>query len=141
MITTEGRLKVLDFGLAKLRPTLGFGGGDATAQTMTQPGVVMGTVQYMSPEQALGKEADHRSDIFSAGVVLYQMATGRLPFSGSTPTETITEIVRSEPEPVSEISPATPSELERIIRKCLEKDASRRFQSAQPARHLPSASW
>jgi serine/threonine protein kinase/tetratricopeptide (TPR) repeat protein len=131
MITTEGRLKVLDFGLAKLRPTLGFGGGDATTQTMTQPGVVMGTVQYMSPEQALGKEADHRSDIFSAGIVLYQMATGRLPFSGSTPTETITEIVRSEPEPVSEISPATPSELERIIRKCLEKDASRRFQSAR----------
>jgi len=74
MITTEGRLKVLDFGLAKLRPTLGFGGGDATTQTMTQPGVVMGTVQYMSPEQALGKEADHRSDIFSAGIVLYQMA-------------------------------------------------------------------
>jgi serine/threonine protein kinase/tetratricopeptide (TPR) repeat protein len=131
MITNEGRLKVLDFGLAKLRPALGKGGGDATTQTMTQPGVVMGTVQYMSPEQALGKEADHRSDIFSTGVVLYQMATGRLPFSGSTPTETITEIVRSEAEPVSELNPSTPPELERIIRKCLEKDASRRFQSAR----------
>jgi serine/threonine protein kinase/tetratricopeptide (TPR) repeat protein len=130
MISTQGRLKVLDFGLAKLRTPLGRGGGDATTQTMTQPGVVMGTVQYMSPEQALGKEADHRSDIFSTGVVLYQMATGRLPFSGSTPTETITEIVRSEAEPVSELNPATPPELERIIRKCLEKDASRRFQSA-----------
>ena len=79
MIDTEGRLKVLDFGLAKLRPALGQGGDEATTQTMTQPGVVMGTVQYMSPEQALGKEADHRSDIFSAGVVLYQMATGKLP--------------------------------------------------------------
>jgi len=131
MITAEGRLKVLDFGLAKLRPGFGKGGGEATTQTMTQPGVVMGTVQYMSPEQALGKEADHRSDLFSTGVVLYEMATGRLPFRGSTPTETITEIVRSEPEPVSDLSPATPPELERIIRKCLEKDASRRYQSAR----------
>ena len=131
MITAEGRLKVLDFGLAKLRPGFGKGGGEATMQTMTQPGVVMGTVQYMSPEQALGKEADHRSDLFSTGVVLYEMATGRLPFRGSTPTETITEIVRSEPEPVSDLSPATPPELERIIRKCLEKDASRRYQSAR----------
>ena len=131
MITAEGRLKVLDFGLAKLRPGFGKGGGEATTQTMTQPGVVMGTVQYMSPEQALGKEADHRSDLFSTGVVLYEMATGRLPFRGSTPTETITEIVRSEPEPVSDLSPATPPELERIIRKCLEKDASSRFQSAR----------
>ena len=131
MINAEGRLKVLDFGLAKLRPALGKGGGEATTQTMTQPGVVMGTVQYMSPEQALGKEADHRSDLFSTGVVLYEMATGRLPFRGSTPTETITEIVRSDPEPVSDLSPATPPELERIIRKCLEKDASRRYQSAR----------
>jgi len=131
MITQEGRLKVLDFGLAKLRPGFGKGGREATTQTMTQPGVVMGTVQYMSPEQALGKEVDHRSDLFSTGVVLYEMATGRLPFRGSTPTETITEIVRSEPEPVSDLSPATPPELERIIRKCLEKDASRRYQSAR----------
>jgi serine/threonine protein kinase/Tfp pilus assembly protein PilF len=131
MITTEGRLKILDFGLAKLRPAPGFGGGNATTQTMTQPGVVMGTVQYMSPEQALGKDADHRSDIFSTGILLYQMATGELPFSGSTPTETITEIVRSEPRAVSELSPVTPPELERIIRKCMEKDAARRYQSAR----------
>ncbi len=131
MLTGEGRLKVLDFGLAKLRPALGEGGGEATTQTMTQPGVVMGTVQYMSPEQALGKDADHRSDIFSTGVVLYQMATGHLPFKGSTPTETITEIVRSEPTPISELSPVTPSELERIIRKCMEKDPARRYQSAR----------
>jgi serine/threonine protein kinase/Tfp pilus assembly protein PilF len=131
MITAEGRLKVLDFGLAKLRPALGEGGGESTTQTMTQPGVVMGTVQYMSPEQALGKDADHRSDIFSTGVVLYEMATRRLPFSGSTPTETITEIVRSEPKPVSDLSPVTPQELERIIRKCMEKDPARRYQSAR----------
>ena len=131
MMTPERRLKVLDFGLAKLRPAFGEGGGEDTAQTMTQPGVVMGTVQYMSPEQALGKDADHRSDIFSTGIVLYQMATGQLPFSGSTPTETITEIVRSEPRPVAELSPVTPPELERIVRKCLEKDRSRRYQSAR----------
>jgi serine/threonine-protein kinase len=130
MITPDQRLKVLDFGLAKLQPTFG-GDSDDTAQTMTQPGVVMGTVQYMSPEQALGKEADHRSDIFSAGVVLYQMVTGRLPFAGSTPTETITEIVRSPAEPVSQLNPSTPGELDRIIRKCLEKDAGRRYQSAR----------
>ena len=130
MITPEGRLKVLDFGLAKLQPGIG-GASEGTTQTMTQPGVVMGTVQFMSPEQALGKTADHRSDIFSAGVVLYQLVTGRLPFRGTTPTETITEIVRTDPVPVSEISPATPPELDRIIRKCLEKDAGRRYQSAR----------
>jgi serine/threonine protein kinase/Tfp pilus assembly protein PilF len=131
MIDAEGRLKVLDFGLAKLRPALGGGGEDATTQTMTQPGVVMGTVQYMSPEQALGRDADHRSDIFSTGIVLYQMVTGKLPFSGSTPTETITEIVRSEPVPVSELSPVSPPELQRIISKCMEKELSRRYQNAR----------
>jgi serine/threonine protein kinase/Tfp pilus assembly protein PilF len=130
MVTPEGRLKVLDFGLAKLQPSLE-GDQGTTVETMTRPGLVMGTVQYMSPEQALGKDADHRSDIFSTGVVLYQMATGRLPFQGSTPTETITEIVKSEPVPVSELSPVSPPELDRIIRKCMEKDPGRRYQSAR----------
>ncbi len=129
MVGPDGRLKVLDFGLAKLQPGIG-GESEGTTQTMTQPGVVMGTIQYMSPEQALGKDADHRSDLFSAGVVLYEMVTGRLPFKGATPTETITEIVRSEPVPISEISPVSPPELERIIRKCMEKDAGRRYQNA-----------
>ena len=130
MVTPDGRLKILDFGLAKLQPAID-GDPEGTVQTMTQPGVVMGTVQYMSPEQALGKEADHRSDIFSTGVVLYQMATGRLPFQGSTPTETITEIVKSEPAPIGELSPVSPPELERIIRKCMEKDPGRRYQSTR----------
>lgn len=130
MVTPEGRLKVLDFGLAKLQPSLA-GDTGGTVETMTRPGLVMGTVQYMSPEQALGKEADHRSDIFSTGVVLYQMATGRLPFQGSTPTETITEIVKSEPVPIGELSPVSPPELERIVRKCMEKDPRRRYQSTR----------
>lgn len=130
MVTPEGRLKILDFGLAKLQPAVD-GDQERTVETMTTPGLVMGTVQYMSPEQALGKEADHRSDIFSAGVVLYQMATGRLPFQGSTPTETITEIVKSEPVPIGDLSPVSPPELERIVRKCMEKDPRRRYQSTR----------
>ena len=131
MLGADGRLKVLDFGLAKLQPLGAEAGGESTTQTMTQPGVVMGTVQYMSPEQALGKTVDQRSDLFSVGVVLYQLVTGRLPFAGTTPTETITEIVRSEPRHVCELNPAVPTELDRIIRKCLEKEPGRRYQGAR----------
>jgi len=96
MVTPRGRVKVLDFGLAKVVGPVADGkvGSDSELATRvkTTPGVVMGTVNYMSPEQALGREVDHRSDIFSFGVVLYQMATGRLPFFGETVTETIDHI-------------------------------------------------
>ncbi len=132
MLTARGQVKVLDFGLAKLRQELDDELADeAVTQTMTRPGLVMGTVRYMSPEQALGKALDSRSDLFSAGIVLYELATGRSPFVGETPTETITKITRDQPEPIRNFNAQVPDELERIIRKCLEKDPGRRYQSAR----------
>src|SRR5580704_14684469 len=127
MVGARGHVTVLDFGLAKLVPA---SGGPPSHQTttasqiatqfLTSGGVVLGTVSYMSPEQALGREVDHRSDIFSLGVVLYRMATGRLPFAGATAQETLARILQSQPDA-----------LERIARKCLEKDRDRRYASAR----------
>ncbi len=127
MLTPRGHVKVLDFGLAKLEaPT----GGDET-QLMTGAGVVMGTVAYMSPEQALGRAVDHRTDLFSLGVVLYEMAAGRLPFAGATPSETMARILGSQPESIARFNYEIPEALDRIVRKCLEKDRERRYQSAR----------
>jgi serine/threonine protein kinase/tetratricopeptide (TPR) repeat protein len=129
MVTERGQVKVLDFGLAKLtRPSR-----DSEAETLarTEEGVVVGTIQYMSPEQALGREVDARSDIFSLGVVLYELATGRPPFLAPSPTETIDRIAHSQPEAVGRLSYEAPEELERIIRKCLEKAPESRYQSAR----------
>jgi serine/threonine-protein kinase len=125
MITEQGQIKILDFGIAKtvhqkLRP-----GSDS----MTDTGIIMGTVQYMSPEQALGKQIDARSDIFSIGVVLYEITTGRLPFEGGNTMETLQKILHHAPESVSRLSPGIPFEFERIILKCLEKEPSKRYQS------------
>ena len=97
----------------------------------TDPGVVMGTVQYMSPEQALGREVDYRTDIFSLGVVMYEMSTGRLPFSSSSTSETIDRITHAQPEAIARFNYTVPAELERIIRKCMEKQPARRYQSAR----------
>ena len=97
----------------------------------TDPGVVMGTVQYMSPEQALGREVDYRTDIFSLGVVMYEMSTGRLPFSSSSTSETIDRITHAQPEAIARFNYGVPAELERIIRKCMEKQPARRYQSAR----------
>jgi serine/threonine protein kinase/Flp pilus assembly protein TadD len=132
MITARGQAKVLDFGLAKVaarepEPIT----SDMATVRKTDPGVVMGTVQYMSPEQALGREVDHRTDIFSLGVMLYEMSTGRLPFSGASTSETIDQITHSMPEAIARFNYSAPTELDRIIRKCMEKQPDRRYQSAR----------
>jgi serine/threonine-protein kinase len=132
MVTPRGQAKVLDFGLAKIaQPSAPAAEAATRTQGLTTPGVVMGTVHYMSPEQALGRDVDPRSDIFSLGVVLYEAATGRLPFAGSSATETIGQILQSQPEAIARLNYSVPPELERIIRKCLEKDRDRRYQSAR----------
>ncbi len=136
MVTRGGRVKILDFGLAKLRrevdPALL---SRAPTQTGTLEGVVMGTPLYMAPEQAQGKPLDHRSDIFSLGIVLYEMATGERPFRGQTAADVISSILRDEPRPVDLIRPGLHHHLARIIRRCLEKDAERRYQSARDVRN------
>jgi serine/threonine protein kinase/Flp pilus assembly protein TadD len=132
MLTPRGQVKVLDFGLAKIkRPAEQPVASDSSTIAKTEPGVVMGTVPYMSPEQALGREVDHRSDLFSLGVVLYEMATGRLPFSGANMSETLDRILHAQPEAMARLNYNAPAELERIGRKCLEKEPERRYQSAR----------
>src|SRR5262249_35850161 len=133
MATPEGRVKVLDFGLAKLveastddsqAPTATMKGGGPG----TEEGVILGTVAYMSPEQAQSVKPDARSDIFSFGAVLYEMATGRRAFSGATKISTLSAILHKEPTAVHEIAADTPRDLEKIITRCLRKDPDRRFQ-------------
>jgi non-specific serine/threonine protein kinase len=134
MITPRGQVKVLDFGLARVdRPAWAAAvpGKSASTLVMNPEGGVIGTIYYMSPEQALGHPLDHRSDIFSLGVVFYEMATGRLPFTGSTPTETLDRIAHAQPDAVGRFNYDVPADLERLIRKCLEKDRERRYQGAR----------
>jgi serine/threonine protein kinase/Tol biopolymer transport system component len=129
MLTARGRVKVLDFGLAKVvAPETE---SEAATRVKTKPGVVMGTVSYMSPEQAMGRDVDARTDIWSLGVVLYEMATGRLPFSGDSVTETIDAIAHSQPEAIARFNYDVPAELEVVIKKALRKKREERYQTAR----------
>ena len=132
MVNGRGHAKVLDFGLARIaRADSDAPASEMASTNQTSAGIVMGTVQYMSPEQAMGRQLDHRTDLFSLGVVMYEMATGRLPFTGATPSETIDKVAHSQPEAIARLNYDVQPELERIVRKCLEKDPDRRYQSAR----------
>jgi serine/threonine protein kinase len=140
MLTQRGQVKVLDFGLAKIARPEGQGAGSEMATALsTTPGLVMGTVQYMSPEQVLGGEVDHRSDIFSLGVVLYQMATGRRPFERPTPAETMAAILRDEPPTLTQIVKNLPPGLDGLVTQCLAKKPEARYQSARDLHYDLSA--
>src|SRR2546423_1007792 len=133
MIRRNGHVKVLDFGLAKLMDRAASDETDTEAVTralvQTDAGMVLGTSQYMSPEQARGKPVDARTDIWSLGVVLYEMATGRAPFSGETKTDVIVAIAKSDPLPLARFAPNAPPELEWIVLKALRKDVDERYQT------------
>jgi eukaryotic-like serine/threonine-protein kinase len=132
-ITKDDRIKILDFGIAKLSAAPASTNSDisedATRKVLTNPGMVMGTVGYMAPEQVRGQSTDHRSDIFSFGAILHEMLTGRRAFKRETMAETMTAILKEEPEDLSASLPNISPSLERIVRRCLEKKPERRFQS------------
>jgi serine/threonine protein kinase len=157
-LTRSGQVKILDFGLAKLGPRgLGIVEGGSDARTPTEPGRLVGTFGYMAPEQARGRPADARSDIFSMGAVLYEMLSGCRAFAGQTPADTLAALLTQDPPAISAISRPVPRALERVVRRCLERNPEERFQSARdvafgleavsetvapsPLRHATTARW
>ena len=130
MLRADGYVKVLDFGLAKLSdPKTAHSAVPTLVKVETQPGVVMGTFSYMSPEQARGLAVDTRTDIWSLGVMIYEMAAGRQPFEGETASDVMSLILQKEPLPLAHSWPEVPGELERIVRKALRKDKEERYQT------------
>ena len=133
-ITSDGRVKILDFGLAKLTQNEPPQAGATTLPTMpanTQPGVVLGTIGYMSPEQVRGDRADHRADVFALGLILYEMLSGRRAFSGETSVETMHAILKVDPSELATPESGIPLSLDQLVRFCLEKNPKDRFQSAR----------
>jgi serine/threonine protein kinase/Tol biopolymer transport system component len=130
-ITKDGRIKILDFGLAKLIQTPSSAHGDAPTLThQTEPGVLMGTAGYMSPEQVRGTNVDHRADIFAFGAVLYEMISGNSAFRRATGIETMNAILNEDPPAISQVMPTVPPGMQKVVRRCLEKNPEQRFQSA-----------
>ena len=130
-VTKDGRLKILDFGLAKLTQSQSSSEHSAlTLESETEPGMVMGTVGYMSPEQVRGQAADYRADLFAFGAILYEMVTGKRAFQRPTSPETMTAILNEDPSGISQTTPSVPPALQRVVYRCLEKSPEQRFQSA-----------
>ena len=131
VVAKNGYAKILDFGLAKLQTLPPSSEDGATAVRGTTPGVVLGTVGYMAPEQAKGEEVDHRADIFAIGCILYEAVTGQRSFRGDSSVDVLHKIIYSEPKPITELTREVPHELQRIVRKSLAKDPDHRYQSAK----------
>src|SRR5262249_25886822 len=122
---------ILDFGVATSRLPEGEGAVTATAETLSQAGLLVGTVGYMSPEQAQGRRVDQRTDIFAFGCLLYELLSGRQTFGGDAPMEVLVAVQRDPPAPLPDLVPGLPADLVRLVDRCLEKDPDRRFQSTR----------